>query len=212
MNGHVQLANQNALQQQHLDHKIANALLNKGTRNTYKSLNQQDRAWLDMRLHESHEVGGFGVTHKTVSRHAASYTNNARFVSSWAPLPTLLSRSGCGATTSSIYPPGVPPLCTLKRLHEDLLQKYDCSDLQAAAQPPQPSAPAAALLPRRAQTRSLSTLAPRTTATVKTLFRSSTASTRRSSGVRFSHRYPPAPRTGSPIGRTPFSRRPKRRR
>ena len=45
------------------------------TRNAYKSFNQQDRAWLDMRLHESHEVGGFGVTHKTVSRHAASYTN-----------------------------------------------------------------------------------------------------------------------------------------
>jgi hypothetical protein len=31
-----------------------------------------------------------------------------------------------------------PTLCTLKRLHEDL-QHYDCTDLQAAAQPPQPS-------------------------------------------------------------------------
>jgi hypothetical protein len=33
LNGHVQLANQ----QQHLDLKIANALLKKGTRDTYKA-------------------------------------------------------------------------------------------------------------------------------------------------------------------------------
>ncbi len=40
----------------------------------------QDRAWVDMRLHESHEEGGFGVSHNTITRHAASYTTNARFV------------------------------------------------------------------------------------------------------------------------------------
>ena len=33
-----------------------------------------------MRLHESHEEGGFGVSHNTITRHAASYTTNARFV------------------------------------------------------------------------------------------------------------------------------------
>jgi hypothetical protein len=32
LNGHVLLANQNVLQQQHVDHKIGNALLKKGTR------------------------------------------------------------------------------------------------------------------------------------------------------------------------------------
>ena len=40
----------------------------------------QDRAWVDMRLHESHDEGGFGVSHNTITRHVASYTTNARFV------------------------------------------------------------------------------------------------------------------------------------
>ena len=34
---------------------------------------------------------------------------------------------------------GSPPPCTLKRLHGDLLQQYDCTE-QAAPQPPPPSA------------------------------------------------------------------------
>jgi hypothetical protein len=79
VNGQVTLANQNVLQQ-HVDHHIASALLKKGTRDAYKTWNQQDRAWVDMRLHESHDEGGFGVSNNTITRHAASYTTNARFV------------------------------------------------------------------------------------------------------------------------------------
>jgi hypothetical protein len=37
LNGHVQLANQHVVQQQHVDHKIANALLKKGTCDAYKA-------------------------------------------------------------------------------------------------------------------------------------------------------------------------------
>ena len=61
LNGHVHLANQNVLQQ-HVDHHIASALLKKGTQDAYKTWNQQDRAWVDMRLHESHDEGGFDQT------------------------------------------------------------------------------------------------------------------------------------------------------
>jgi hypothetical protein len=46
-----------------------------------------------MRLHESHEEGGFGVSHNTITR------------------------SRC------LPPRDAPPLCTLKRLHGDLLQQ-----------------------------------------------------------------------------------------
>ena len=81
LNGQVRLANQQVLQQQHVDHnKIANALLKKGTRDAYKTWNQQDRAWVDMRLHESHDEGGFGVPNNTISRHAAAYATNAGFL------------------------------------------------------------------------------------------------------------------------------------
>jgi hypothetical protein len=67
-------------EQQLFDHQIANALLKKGTRDAYKTWNQQDRAWVDMRLHESHGEGGFGVSNNTIIRHDASYTTNARVV------------------------------------------------------------------------------------------------------------------------------------
>jgi hypothetical protein len=33
-----------------------------------------------MWLHESHDEGGFCVSNNTITRHAASYTTNARFV------------------------------------------------------------------------------------------------------------------------------------
>ena len=57
----------------------------------------------------------------------------------------------------------------------------------------------------QAQTRSLSPQAPKTTATAKLSFRSSTASTRHSSGVRFPTRRRTALGTSSPlVGPAPF--------
>jgi hypothetical protein len=73
----VQLANQNVLQQ-HVDHHITSALLKKGTQDAYNTFNQQDRAWVDMRLHESQDEGGFGIPNNTITRCAAAYTTNAR--------------------------------------------------------------------------------------------------------------------------------------
>jgi hypothetical protein len=59
---------------------IANALLKKGTQDAYKTWNQQDHAWVDMRLHESHDEVGFGIPNNTITRRVASYKTNARFV------------------------------------------------------------------------------------------------------------------------------------
>ena len=58
--------------QQHVDHKITLALLKMGTRDAYKTWHQQDRASVDMRVHESHDEGGFGVTSNVITCHAAS--------------------------------------------------------------------------------------------------------------------------------------------
>ena len=204
LNGHVQLANQNVLQQ-HVDCHIASALLKKGTQDTYKTWNQQDRAWVDMRLHESHDEGGFGIPNNTITRRAAAYTTNARFVA-------FLGTFACSAQqvwlpANDLQDPATwmpPPLCQLKQMHEDLLQHYNCTDQAAAAQPAPPSVQATALLQMQAQTRSLSPQAPKTTATANSSFRSSTASTRHSSGVRFPPRRLPA-RT-SPLGPGPFRR------
>jgi len=91
-----------------------------------------------MRLHESHDDGGFGVSNNTISRLAASYTTNARFVA-------FLGTFACPA--QQVWLPGTdlqdptswdtPSLRTLARLHEDLLHNYECTDQPA---PPPPSA------------------------------------------------------------------------
>jgi hypothetical protein len=130
INGQITLTNQN-------DHKIANALLKKGTLDIYKTWNQHDRAWVDMRLHESHDDGGFGVSSNTITRLAASYTTNAI-----CSLPGHLCLPRSAGLAAGQRPPGphqlgYPPLRTLMRLHEDLLHNYDCTDQPP---PPPPSA------------------------------------------------------------------------
>ena len=83
-------------------------------------------------------------------------------------------------------PPGMPPLSAPFGVYT----RSTCSTKTGpiSRQLPSPRrrpAQEAALLPMRAQTRSLSTQAPRTKSTANSFFRSSTASTRHSSGVRF---------------------------
>jgi hypothetical protein len=90
-------------------------------------------------LHESHDEGGFGIPNNTITRLVASYTTNRFFC-----LPGHLA---CPAP--QVWLPGndlqdsatwdAPPICQLKRMHEDLLQNYDCTDRPAAAQPAPPS-------------------------------------------------------------------------
>jgi hypothetical protein len=157
---------------------------------------------MDMRLHESHWQRGRiwrPQLGNTITRNAASYTTNDRFVPFLGTIASLSTGLAAGQR-----PPGstatwdAPPLCQLKRLH----------GLRPRWQQPSPRlrpAQAAALLPTRTQTRSLSPQAPRTTATANSLFRSSTASMSRSRGVRFPRRLP-ALRTSSPLGPGPFRR------
>jgi len=114
--------------------------LKKGTSEAYNKCNLQDSARVDMSLHESHDEGGFGVPNNTISRHAAAYTTNAHFV---AFLGTF------ARPDQEVWLPGndlqdpttwiVPSIRTLKHLHENLLQSYDCTEQPVANQTTQPS-------------------------------------------------------------------------
>ena len=83
---------------------------------------------------------GFGVPNNTISRHAAAYAKNARFV---AFLGTF------ARPVQEVWLPGndlqdpatwsAPPPCTLKHLHAALLQDYDCTEQPAADLPALPS-------------------------------------------------------------------------
>jgi hypothetical protein len=57
-------------------------------------------------------------------------------------LPALLNGLNRWLPGNDLQDPATwdaPPRCQLKRLHEDLLQQYDCTDQPAAAQPAPPS-------------------------------------------------------------------------
>ena len=144
-------------------------VLKKSTQDAYKKWNQQDRAWVDMRLHESHDEGGFGIANNTITQ-TRGRVHNERQVRCLPGHLCLPSSTG--------------------------LEQHS---------PRRRLVQAAALLQMQAQTRSLSPQAPKTTATANSSFRSSTASTRHSSGVGFPPRRLPALRT-SPLGPGPFSR------
>jgi hypothetical protein len=57
LNPHVSLDNQLVMQQQHVDYKIAEALLKKETNNAQQTWALNRRAWVDMVIHLPHGHG-----------------------------------------------------------------------------------------------------------------------------------------------------------
>jgi hypothetical protein len=94
---------------------------------------------VDMRLHASHDEGGFGnkdlASPTTSLQDTLRRTTSARFVA-------FLGTFACPA--QQVWLPGndlqdpatwdAPPLSQLKRMHEELLNHSDCTNQQAAAQ------------------------------------------------------------------------------
>jgi hypothetical protein len=72
--------NRCVLQQQHVDCKIADALLKKGTKRLADGWDTSSKAWAHMVLHLPHTKGGLGVTFNDVTKDAAFYTTTSRFV------------------------------------------------------------------------------------------------------------------------------------
>ncbi len=80
INSHIMLNNRCVLQQQHVDCKIADALLKKGTKQHADGWDASSKDWAHMVLHLPHAEGGFGVTFNDVTKDSAFYTTTSRFV------------------------------------------------------------------------------------------------------------------------------------
>ena len=80
INSHIMFPNRCVLQQQHVDCKIADALVKKGTKDHEDGWDAQSKAWTHMVLHLPHAEGGFGVTYNDVTEDAEFYTTTSRFV------------------------------------------------------------------------------------------------------------------------------------
>jgi hypothetical protein len=90
INSHILLSNRCGLQQQHVDCKIADALLKKGTKQHVDGWDASSKVWAHMVLHLPHAEGGFGVTFNdvtNVTKDVAGYTSTSRFVSCLALSP-----------------------------------------------------------------------------------------------------------------------------
>ncbi len=123
------------LQQQHVDVKIADALLKKGTKQHADGWDAASKDWPHMVLHLPHAEGGFGVPFNCVTKDAAFYTT-ARFVSwmgafsqerqkLWLPKDDLRDSSSWSS----------PPLLLLRDIHSRLVTQYDCKEVCAPSQP-----------------------------------------------------------------------------
>jgi len=109
LNCQIDLVNKNCLQQQHVDWKISNTLLKKGTREAYKTWTQRTvlgLTWGSM----SRMKRAVSVSQTTPSPVTMPPTRPMPgLLPSWAPSHALFSRSGCQATTSRTPPPGMTP-------------------------------------------------------------------------------------------------------
>ena len=146
LNSHIILDNCCVLQQQHVDCKIADALLKKGTKQHADGWDASSKDWAHMVLHLPHAEGAFGVSFNCVTNDAAFYTTTSRFVSwmgafsqarqeLWLPKDDLRDSSSWSS----------PPLVLLRDIHSKLLTQFDCKEV-CASSPSQVNAGAGARL------------------------------------------------------------------
>ncbi len=80
LNSHIILPNRCVLQQQHVDCKIADTLLKKGTKQHSDGWDTSSKDWTHMCIHIPYVEGGFGVTFNDVTKDSVFYTTTSRFV------------------------------------------------------------------------------------------------------------------------------------
>ena len=129
------LNNRCVLHQQHVDCKIADALLKKGTKLHADGWDSSSKDWAHMVLHLPHDEGVFGVPFNYVTKHAAFYTTTSHFVSwigafsqvrqeLWLPKDDLRDSSSWSS----------PPLVLLRDIHANLIPQYDSKEVCAPSQ------------------------------------------------------------------------------
>jgi hypothetical protein len=135
INSHILLNNRCVLQQQHVDCKISDAFLKRGTKQHSDGWYSSSKAWAHMVLHLPHADGDFGVTFNDVTKDAAFYTTTSRFVvwlsdfsqerqSLWLPKDDLRDSSSWSS----------PKLVLLRDIHSKLITQYDCKEVCAPSQ------------------------------------------------------------------------------
>ncbi len=123
INSHIMLGNRCVLQQQHVDYKIADALLKKDTTQHADGWDASRKDWSHMVLHLPHAEGGFSVPFNCVTKDAAFYTTTSRFVAWIGDFPQERQDLRDSSSWSS------PPLVLLRDIHSKRLTQFDCKEV-----------------------------------------------------------------------------------
>ncbi len=135
INSDIMLPNHCVLQQHHVDCKIADTLLKKGTKQHGDGWDSSNKDWAYMYIQLPHSEGGFGVTFNDVTKDAVFYTTASLFVvwfgvfpqerqKLWLPKDDLRDSSSWAS----------PPLVLLRDIHSKCLTHHDCKEVCAQSQ------------------------------------------------------------------------------
>jgi hypothetical protein len=134
-------------QHRHLDTAIQNAILKKGTRNSYGQWPKQDYDMAVTRLQMPHAMGGFGLTPNVLAQSTAKAAMGARFLGLLGSWP--LDEQKIWLPNQSVQDPQTwlaPNLLHLKQVYEVLLTKFDCKEQDSYVVQDQPLPPSDILL------------------------------------------------------------------
>jgi hypothetical protein len=112
----------------HVDCKITDSHLKKGTKQHTDGWDESGKAWTHMVLHLSHTEVGFGVTFNDVTKDSAFYTTTSRFVSWLGAFSQERQVLWLPSSWSS------SPLLLLRDIHSKLLSDYDCKEASSQSQ------------------------------------------------------------------------------
>ena len=152
LNVHIPKYELTSYQQAHVDVKITDALLKKGTNQLSTTWS---KGWIRARLQDSHAEGGFGITPNSLTSVSGFYTSTARFVQ-WGGQLGDVARSNyfpsVDLTDTATW--NTPILTRLIGIHSSLLHDCKCQEASdptshqpASHQPPPPAPPQPPLQP-----------------------------------------------------------------
>ena len=129
LNSHILLGNRWVIQLQHVDCKIADAILKKGTKHHTDGWDTANKVWTHMVLYLPHPDGGFCVQCNDITKDVVFYTTTSRFVVWLGPFSQ--ERQGLWLSKDDLKDSSSwssTPLLVLRDIHNDLVTRYEYKD------------------------------------------------------------------------------------
>ncbi len=134
-------------QQRHIDTAVLNAIMKKGTRNSFHLWTKPDYDLAATRLQMPHARGGFGLTPNTLPQHTAKVAMVSRFVGLVGSLPPEEQQIWLRNQLANDPQTWVAPhLLQLKSEYAVLLNKHNCKEQEMYIVQDQPLPPSETLL------------------------------------------------------------------